>query len=112
MALVGKDFNGNCLAANRLSHCLKMSKKSFQMSKLLKNKSNMPRFIKKHPRNHLRHIYEFIFETAKLENYRPLPGLQTATGTNTLLLEAVSPLKAIFDIMTQNRENRKKQVQK
>ena len=90
MALVGVGFNGDYLTANRLSHCLKMSKKSFQMSKLLKNKSNMPRFIKKHPRNHLRHIYEFIFETAKLENYRPLPGLQTATGTNTLQINSGS----------------------
>ena len=29
-----------------------------------------------------------------------------------VLWEVVPPLKAIFDIMTQNRENRKKQVQK
>ena len=29
-----------------------------------------------------------------------------------VLWEVVSPLRAIFDIMTQNRENRKKRVQK
>ena len=29
-----------------------------------------------------------------------------------VLWEVVSPLRAIFDIMTQNRENRKKHVQK
>ena len=40
------------------------------------------------------------------------------SNTKTLIMffvvlwEVVSPLKAIFDIMTQNRENRKKQVQK
>ena len=29
-----------------------------------------------------------------------------------VLWEVVSPLRAIFDIMTQNRENRKKRLQK